>query len=99
MSEDHCALCGRTDVDEHWVWLRLERQSVDVDCEFDETELSFCSQAHAGQFLTERELEWPEHDQSERTAGTRVDTFFLGCGLLAIILSVVGIVALARWIF
>ncbi|HSV40207.1 MAG TPA: hypothetical protein VLI04_15715, partial [Nocardioidaceae bacterium] len=90
--------CARVDVDEHWLWLRAERMSQDEDCEFDEAELSFCSQAHAAEYLARGDLEWPEHDHSSRTSGTRVDTFFMGCGLLAIILSVVGIVALVRWV-
>jgi hypothetical protein len=97
VTEDRCLQCARTDVAEHWLWLRAERMSQDDDCEFDETELAFCSQAHAAEYLAHGQLDWPAHQHGPRATGTRVDMLFLGCGLLAIILSVVGIVALVRW--
>jgi hypothetical protein len=93
---DRCERCGRTDVDEQWIWLEVHR-AADDDCEFESVDLSFCSQAHAGHFLEEQEIDW-SHVPGDDTSGVRVDRYFMGCGLLAIVLSVVGVVALVRWI-
>ena len=93
---DRCARCGRTDVDDEWVWLDVQRPAED-DCEFESVDLSFCTQAHAGLFLQEQPIDW-DHQHLEVASGVRADRFFLGCGLLAIILSVIGLVALVRWI-
>lgn len=95
---DRCALCDRRDVDDDWLWLDLRRLAPDVDREYDEQELGFCSQAHAAEYLASRELTWEPHDHSAHASGTRVDIFFVGCGVLAILLSIVGVVALVRWI-
>jgi len=92
-----CAQCGRTDVDDQWLWLCVER-AADDDCEFDSVDLEFCSQDHAGLFLRESEIDWHRVAAND-ASGVRVDRFFLGCGLLAIILSVIGLIALIRWIF
>jgi hypothetical protein len=97
-SRERCALCDRVDVDEYWLWFELERMSPDVDCEFDTAELAFCSQAHAADYLGSRELTWPEFGVTGRRHQTRLDTFFFGCGLLAIVLSAVGVVALVLWL-
>jgi len=98
-STDTCALCARTDVDDDWLWLELRRFAPEVDCEFDEQELSFCSQAHAAEYLAGRDLVWEPHDHASDASGRGVDAYYLGCGLLAIILSIVGVVALVRWAF
>lgn len=92
---DRCARCGRTDVDDHWVWLEVHRATEDD--EFASVDLSFCSQAHAGAFLQEQEIDWHQ-EPGDVTAGVRVDRYFMGCGLLAVVLSVIGVVALVRWI-
>jgi hypothetical protein len=96
---DRCALCDRRDVDDAWLWLDLRRLAPDVDCEFDERELSFCSQAHAAEYLAGRELTWEPHDHASHASGARLDGCFMVLGLAAIILSIVGVVALVRWIF
>ena len=97
---ERCDFCGRGDTDEHWLWFEVERLGDD-DCEFDSVDLVFCSQAHAAEFLAGSEIDWEPlpDDRRARAAGTRVDQFFLGCGLLAIVLSVIGVVALVRWVF
>ena len=94
---DSCARCGRTDVDDEWLWLEVQRAADDVDCEFESVDLSFCSQTHAGSFLQEQQIDW-RRTPGDTTTGTRVDVYFMGCGLLAILLSVVGVIALVRWI-
>lgn len=98
MVEDRCAFCGRSDVDGDWLWITVSRLDPEEDCEFDEHELSFCGQQHAGAFLVERQLSWEKPSEADRRSGTRVDQFFLGCGLLAIVLSVLGIVTIVRWV-
>ena len=92
---DRCARCARSDVDEDWVWLEVHRAAEDA--EFESVELSFCSQAHAGAFLQEEEIDW-HRETEDRVSGVRVDRYFMGCGLLAVVLSVIGVVALVRWI-
>ena len=95
---DRCQRCGRTDVDDRWLWLEVHRADEDTDCEFESVDLSFCSQAHAGEFLQHEEIDWQRVEQND-ASGVRVDRFFLGCGLLAIILSVIGLISLIRWVF
>jgi len=94
--DDRCARCGRTDVDDAWLWVEL-RRLADEDCEYDSVELAFCTQAHAADHLADSEIEWQAEPTTE-ASGVRADRFFLGCGLLAIVLSVVGLVALVRWV-
>jgi hypothetical protein len=93
---DRCAQCGRTDVDGDWVWVEV-RRLADEDCEFDEVDLAFCSQAHAADHLRDTPIDWQAEPALE-ASGVRADRFFLGCGLLAIVLSVIGLVALLRWV-
>lgn len=94
--DERCALCGRTDVDDAWLWLEL-RRLADEDCELDTVELAFCSQDHAAAHLRDATIDW-EHETGDTASGVRADRYFLGCGLLAIALSVVGLVALVRWL-
>ena len=94
---DRCEQCGRGDVDEEWLWVEVERAAED-DCEFESVSLSFCSQAHAGLFFSQSEIDWHQTPGDDRS-GVRADRFFLGCGLLAILLSVIGLIALFRWVF
>lgn len=96
---DRCARCGRSDVDEHWLWFEVSR--LEPDDEYAETDLSFCSQAHAAEYLADSEIPWPAADEADGAVGARViraDLFMFGCGLVAIVLSAIGIVALALWI-
>ena len=95
---DRCAACGRVDVDEHWLWVSVERLSPDVDCENDEAAVTFCSQRHAADYLGSRELDWSDSEAGRSQGGVALDSFFFGCGLVAIVLSVVGVVAVARWL-
>ena len=97
---DRCARCGRKDVDERWLWFEVSR--LEPDDTFAETDLSFCSQAHAAEYLAASEIPWPAADETDPDGGARViraDLFMFGCGLTAIVLSVIGIVALALWLF
>ena len=95
MDVDRCERCGRDDVDADWLWLEAQRLADD-DCEFDVAELAFCSQAHAAAFLQESEIVWQEFPDVDRSTGVRADRFMFGCGLLAIVLSVIGLVALIQ---
>ena len=90
--------CGRTDVDARWLWLEVQRAAEDEDGEFETVELAFCSQEHAGLFLQESAIDW-QRDEDVGAVGVRVDRYFLGCGLVAIVLCVIGLVALIQWVF
>lgn len=94
---ERCEQCGRSDVDEQWLWLEVQRPAEEEDCEFDSVELVFCTQAHAGAFFAESEIDW-QRSPLDVASGVRADRFFFGCGLLAIILSVIGLIALLRWL-
>jgi hypothetical protein len=94
---DCCGRCDRTDVDAQWLWLEVTRPAEE-DCEVDSAELAFCSQKHAGLFLQESRIDWQRGDDVSAAGGVRADRFFLGCGLLAIVLSVIGVIALVLWI-
>jgi hypothetical protein len=96
LAGDRCEHCGRTDVDDAWLWLELRRFG-DEDCEFDTVELTFCSQAHAAAHLAATDVDWTRLP-TDQASGVRADRFFLGCGLVAIVLSVIGLVALVRWL-
>ena len=93
---DRCARCGRTDVDDAWLWVELRRLG-DEDCDYDTVELSFCAQAHAAAHLEDATITW-EQEPATSASGVRADRFMLGCGLLAVVLSGIGLVALARWV-
>ena len=97
METDRCDHCGRQDVDDDWLWL-AGRRFGDEDCEFDEVDLSFCSQAHAAAFHQGSEIDWERGEAADQSSGVRADLFMFGCGLLAIILSVIGVVALIQWL-
>jgi len=94
---DRCALCGRTDVDDAWLWTELRRLGEE-DCEFDTIELAFCSQPHAAAYLRDTALDW-DRVPADMASGVRADRFMFGCGALAIVLSVIGLVAVLRWVF
>ena len=98
--EESCRQCGRTDVDDAWLWMDLARMDPDVDCEDQRIELlPFCSQAHAAAWLAVAELEWEEDEPgADTTSGKWLGTLFFLIGLGAIVLSFVGAVAIALWI-
>jgi len=92
-----CEYCGRADMDDSWLWLEVTR-NAEEDGELESVDLQFCSQAHAGLFLQEQEIDW-RREAGDDTSGVRVDRYFLGCGLLAVVLSIIGVIALVMWLF
>lgn len=108
-ARQRCDLCGRVDTGDaveprgagsDWLLVEVSRVSPHDDAVNETVELVFCGQPHAAAYLAERDLSWPAPDPGDdTTSGAWAGRLFLLVGLVAIVLSVVGAVAIVRWLF
>jgi hypothetical protein len=102
-----CDFCGRVDEStedpgevQSWLLVELTRVSPDDDELNDTIDLVFCAQSHAASYLAQRDVPWPEPGPgADTTSGLWAGRLFLLIGLVAILLSAVGVVAILRWVF